>query len=78
MQDELLNEMGHPVSPLSLISNAAMTRILHSVDKVVLGNRWLWKAIGIQPKFQYMVDSFEKKYFPAFIFSSLSNDVSGV
>ncbi|KAI7731273.1 hypothetical protein M8C21_002549, partial [Ambrosia artemisiifolia] len=30
-------------------------KILYTVDKVLLGNRWLRKATGIQPKFPYVV-----------------------
>lgn len=58
---ELLDEMGHPGIPLSVISKAAEMQLLYTVDKVILGNRWLRKATGIQPKFPYMVDSFEKR-----------------
>ncbi|KAK4571436.1 hypothetical protein RGQ29_030027 [Quercus rubra] len=58
---ELLDEMGHPGIPLSVISKAAEMQLLYAVDKVILGNRWLRRATGIQPKFPYMVDSFEKR-----------------
>ncbi|KAK9292065.1 hypothetical protein L1049_020019 [Liquidambar formosana] len=58
---EVLDEMGHPVIPLSVISKAAEMQLLYAVDKVLLGNRWLRKATGIQPRFPYMVDSFEKR-----------------
>ncbi|KAG2709781.1 hypothetical protein I3760_05G257600 [Carya illinoinensis] len=58
---ELLDEMGNPGIPLSVISKAAEMQLLYAVDKVILGNRWLRKATGIQPKFPYMVDSFEKR-----------------
>lgn len=54
--------MGHPGIPLSVISKAAEMQLLYAVDKVILGNRWLRRATGIQPKFPYMVDSFEKRY----------------
>lgn len=54
--------MGNPGIPLSVISKAAEMQLLYAVDKVILGNRWLRKATGIQPKFPYMVDSFEKRY----------------
>ncbi|KAH1151854.1 hypothetical protein GYH30_045385 [Glycine max] len=58
---ELLDEMGHPSIPLSVISKAAGLQFQYTVDKVLLGNRWLRKATGIQPKFPYMVDSFERR-----------------
>ncbi|XP_041010820.1 uncharacterized protein LOC121254741 [Juglans microcarpa x Juglans regia] len=58
---ELLDEMGNPGIPLSVISKAAEMQLLYAVDKVILGNRWLRKAAGIQPKFPYIVDSFEKR-----------------
>ncbi|XP_057422599.1 uncharacterized protein LOC130716635 isoform X2 [Lotus japonicus] len=57
---ELLDEMGHPSIPLSVISKAAELQFHYTVDKVLLGNRWLRKATRIQPKFPYMVDSFER------------------
>ncbi|KAL3653570.1 hypothetical protein CASFOL_003251 [Castilleja foliolosa] len=56
---EVLNEVGG--IPLSIISKAAEIQLSYAVDKVLLGNRWLRKATGIQPKFPYMVDSFERK-----------------
>uniref|UniRef100_A0A2P2KRJ2 Uncharacterized protein MANES_06G153500 n=1 Tax=Rhizophora mucronata TaxID=61149 RepID=A0A2P2KRJ2_RHIMU len=58
---EVLDEIGHPGIPLSVISKAAEIQLLYAVDKVLLGNRWLRKATGIQPKFPYMVDSFERR-----------------
>ncbi|ESW24136.1 hypothetical protein PHAVU_004G105900 [Phaseolus vulgaris] len=58
---ELLDEMGHPSIPLSVISKAAELQFHYTVDKVFLGNRWLRKATGIQPKFPYLVDSFERR-----------------
>lgn len=61
--EDLLDEMGNPGIPLSVISKAAEMQLLYAVDKVILGNKWLRKATGIQPKFPYMVDSFEKRYF---------------
>lgn len=57
----MLEEMGNPGIPLSVISKAAELQLLYAVDKVLLGNRWLRKATGIQPKFPYVVDSFEKR-----------------
>ncbi|KAK8921418.1 hypothetical protein KSP39_PZI020912 [Platanthera zijinensis] len=58
---ELLDEMGHPEVPLSIISKAAEVQFLAVVDKVLLGNKWLRKATGIQPKLPYPVDSFEER-----------------
>lgn len=59
---EVLDEMGHSSIPLSIISKAAEIQLLDVVDKVLLGNKWLRKATGIQPKFPYMVDSFEERF----------------
>ncbi|KAL6508414.1 hypothetical protein OROHE_021956 [Orobanche hederae] len=56
---EVLDEMGSGI-PLSIISKAAEIQLLYAVDKVLLGNRWLRKATRIQPKFPYMIDSFER------------------
>ncbi|XP_043715026.1 uncharacterized protein LOC122663397 isoform X2 [Telopea speciosissima] len=64
---EMLDEMGHPGIPLSVISKAAEMQLLYTVDKVLLGNRWLRKATGIQPKFPYMVDSFEERSAASFL-----------
>ncbi|KAJ4951884.1 hypothetical protein NE237_028716 [Protea cynaroides] len=64
---EMLDEMGHPGIPLSVISKAAEMQLLYAVDKVLLGNRWLRKATGIQPKFPYMVDSFEERSAASFL-----------
>ncbi|RAL54227.1 hypothetical protein DM860_018207 [Cuscuta australis] len=58
---EAMEEVDLPEIPWSVISKAAEIPLLHAVDKAVLGNRWLRKAIGIQPKFPYMVDSFERR-----------------
>ncbi|KAA0042591.1 hypothetical protein IC582_022552 [Cucumis melo] len=58
---EVMDEMGNPGIPLSVISKVAEMQLLYTVDKVILGNRWLRKAVGIQPKFPYMVDSFERR-----------------
>ncbi|CAN4085825.1 unnamed protein product [Withania somnifera] len=63
---DALDEVGQPAIPLSVISKAAEIQLLHAVDKVLLGNRWLRKATGIQPKFPYMVDSFEKRSAASF------------
>ena len=63
---EVLDEVGHPGIPLSVISKAAEMQLLYAVDRVLLGNRWLRKATGIQPKFPYMVDSFEKRSAASF------------
>ncbi|XP_010261382.1 PREDICTED: uncharacterized protein LOC104600228 isoform X1 [Nelumbo nucifera] len=74
---EVLDEMGHPGIPLSVISKAAEMQLLHTVDKVLLGNRWLRKATGIQPKFPYMVDSFEERSAASFLKAAESaNSVS--
>ncbi|XP_061337326.1 uncharacterized protein LOC133284339 [Gastrolobium bilobum] len=64
---EVLDEMGHPSIPLSVISKAAELQLHYTVDKVLLGNRWLRKATGIQPKFPYMVDSFERRSEASFL-----------
>ncbi|KAK6155639.1 hypothetical protein DH2020_009887 [Rehmannia glutinosa] len=64
---EVLDEMGHPGIPLSVISKAAEIQLLYAVDRILLGNRWLRKATGIQPKFPYMVDSFERKSAASFL-----------
>ncbi|KAJ4823715.1 hypothetical protein Tsubulata_032133 [Turnera subulata] len=58
---EALNEMGHSAVPWNVISKAAEIELLYAVDRVLLGNRWMRKAVGIQPKFPYVVDSFEKR-----------------
>ncbi|KAJ0962922.1 hypothetical protein J5N97_028044 [Dioscorea zingiberensis] len=58
---EVLDEMGHSGIPLSVISKAAEIQFLDVVDKVLLGNKWLRKATGIQPKFPYLVESFEER-----------------
>lgn len=78
---ELLDEMGHPSIPLSVISKAAELQFHYTVDKVFLGNRWLRKATGIQPKFPYMVDSFERRSEASFLRATESSsclDNSGV
>lgn len=58
----MMDEMGQYGIPLSVISKAAQIQLLDVVDKVLLGNRWLRKATGIQPKFPYLVDSFEERF----------------
>ncbi|CAH9140905.1 unnamed protein product [Cuscuta epithymum] len=63
---EVIDEIGLPEIPLSVISKAAENQLLDAVDKVLLGNRWLRKAIGVQPKFPYMVDSFERRSISSF------------
>ncbi|ONK67018.1 uncharacterized protein A4U43_C06F14680 [Asparagus officinalis] len=63
---EVLDELGHTGIPLSVISKAAEIQLLDVADKVLLGNRWLRKATGIQPKFPYLVDSFENRSTAAF------------
>lgn len=62
----MMNEKGNPGIPLSVISKAAEIQLLYAVDRVLVGNRWIRKAIGVQPKFPYVVDSFEKRYFLTF------------
>ncbi|KAL4363159.1 hypothetical protein GQ457_04G013290 [Hibiscus cannabinus] len=69
---EVMDEVGHPAIPLSVISKAAEIQLLYVVDKVLLGNRWLRKATGIQPKFPYMVDSFERRSAASFLRASES------
>lgn len=59
---EVMDEIGNPGIPLSVISKAAEMQLHYTVDKVILGNRWLRKATGIQPKFPYMIDTFERRY----------------
>ncbi|GER34358.1 Tic22-like family protein, partial [Striga asiatica] len=51
---EVLDEVGYPTIPLSIISKAVEIQLMYAVDKMMR------KATGIQPKFQYMVDSFER------------------
>ncbi|XP_039143418.1 uncharacterized protein LOC120280607 [Dioscorea cayenensis subsp. rotundata] len=79
---EVLDEMGHSSIPLSIISKAAEIQLLDVVDKVLLGNKWLRKATGIQPKFPYMVDSFEERsaasLAKAALSTSSSNNSEGV
>ncbi|XP_068660241.1 uncharacterized protein [Aristolochia californica] len=58
---EVLDEMGQPGIPFSVISKAAQVQLLDAVDRVLLGNRWLRKATRIQPIFPYVVDSFEER-----------------
>ncbi|KAL7146247.1 hypothetical protein ABFS83_06G027800 [Erythranthe nasuta] len=70
---EVLDEIGHPGIPLSVISKAAEIQLLYAVDRVILGNRWLRKATGIQPKFPYLVDSFERKSAASFLRAKTSN-----
>ncbi|XP_027110201.1 uncharacterized protein [Coffea arabica] len=72
---EVIDEMGNPGIPLSVISKAAEIQLLHAVDKVFLGNRWLRKATGIQPKFPYIVDSFEKRSTASFLRASKSSNL---
>lgn len=63
---EVLDELGHSGIPLGVISKAAEIQLLDVVDKVLLGNKWLRKATGIQPKFPYLVDSFENRSTASF------------
>ncbi|KAL3652413.1 hypothetical protein CASFOL_002094 [Castilleja foliolosa] len=68
---EALHEVSEDMSlsdiPLNLLSKLAQNEVLYAVDKVLLGNRWLRKAIGIQPKFPYVVDSFKRKSAASFL-----------
>ncbi|CAI9092314.1 OLC1v1027514C2 [Oldenlandia corymbosa var. corymbosa] len=64
---EVMDEVGNPGIPLSVLSKAAELQLLHAVDKVLLGNRWLRKVTGIQPKFPYVVDSFERRSATSFL-----------
>ncbi|KAI0496787.1 hypothetical protein KFK09_023111 [Dendrobium nobile] len=70
---ELLDEMGHPGVPLSIMSKAAEIQLLDVVDKALLGNKWLRKVTGIQPKLPYLVDSFEER-----MMKSDENDINKV
>ncbi|XP_040376087.1 uncharacterized protein LOC102721964 isoform X2 [Oryza brachyantha] len=58
---ELMNEIGPVGIPLSIVTKAAEIQFLDVVDKMLLGNKWLRKATGIQPQFPYVVDSFEER-----------------
>ncbi|XP_050385036.1 uncharacterized protein LOC126801658 [Argentina anserina] len=69
---EVMDEIGNPGIPLSVISKAAEMQLHYTVDKVILGNRWLRKATGIQPKFPYMVDTFERRSVASFLRASES------
>ncbi|KAM2384639.1 hypothetical protein ACFXTH_042039 [Malus domestica] len=69
---EVMDEIGNSGIPLSVISKAAEMQLLYAVDKVLLGNRWLRKATGIQPKFPYMVDTFERRSAASFLRASQS------
>ncbi|VAH74808.1 unnamed protein product [Triticum turgidum subsp. durum] len=58
---ELMNEIGPAGIPLSVVTKAAEIQCLDVVDKLLLGNKWLRRATGIQPHFPYVVDSFEER-----------------
>lgn len=59
---ELMEEIGQAGVPLnSIISKAAEIYLYDAVDRVLLGNRWIRKATGIQPKIPFKVDSFEER-----------------
>ncbi|KAF8643663.1 hypothetical protein HU200_066720 [Digitaria exilis] len=58
---ELMNEIGPTGIPLNVVTKAAEIQLFDVVDRVLLGNKWLRKAAGIQPKFPYVVDSFEER-----------------
>ncbi|XP_017237293.1 uncharacterized protein LOC108210488 [Daucus carota subsp. sativus] len=70
---EVMDEIGPVDIPLSVISKAAEIQLLYNVDKVLLGNRWMRKATGIQPKFPYLVDSFERRTEASFLRASESS-----
>ncbi|GLJ37392.1 hypothetical protein SUGI_0758850 [Cryptomeria japonica] len=59
--DELLEELAQDGIPFSIISKAAEVHLYDVADRLILGNRWIRKATGIQPKFPFMVDSFEER-----------------
>lgn len=61
---EVLEEVGLPEIPWNTLSKVAGLELHYALDNVLLGNRWLRKVIGIQPKIPYMVDSFEKRFVP--------------
>ncbi|XP_008797550.2 uncharacterized protein LOC103712700 [Phoenix dactylifera] len=69
---EVLDELGHSGIPLSVISKAAEIQLLDVADKILLGNKWLRKATGIQPKFPYMVDTFEERSAASFSKATVS------
>jgi len=52
---ELMKEIGPAGIP------AAEIQFLDVVDRLLLGNKWLRRAAGIQPHFPYVVDSFEER-----------------
>uniref|UniRef100_A0ACD5VC47 Uncharacterized protein n=1 Tax=Avena sativa TaxID=4498 RepID=A0ACD5VC47_AVESA len=58
---ELMNEIGPAGIPLNVVTKAAEIQFLDVVDKLLLGNKWLRRATGIQPHFPYVVDSFEER-----------------
>ncbi|KAL3521573.1 hypothetical protein ACH5RR_019722 [Cinchona calisaya] len=74
---EVIDEMGRPGIPLNVLSKAAEIQLLYAVDNVLLGNRWLRKATGIQPKFPYVVDSFEKRSTASFLRACKSSNLIG-
>lgn len=57
-----MDEMGNSGVPLSVLSKIAEIDFHDVVDKVLLGNKWLRKATGIEPKIPYVVESFEERY----------------
>lgn len=76
--NEIVNDMVEDMSfddiPWNLVSKAAENKLLDVADKVLLGNKWLRKATGIQPKFPYLVDSFEERSASAFAKDTLARD----
>lgn len=57
-----MKEIGPAGIPLSIVTKAAEIQFLDVVDRLLLGNKWLRRAAGIQPHFPYVVDSFEERY----------------
>ncbi|KAH9309250.1 hypothetical protein KI387_037161, partial [Taxus chinensis] len=59
--EELLEEIGQAgISLTSVISKISEVYLYDVADRLILGNRWIRKATRIQPKFPFMVDSFEE------------------
>ncbi|KAL8137202.1 hypothetical protein V2J09_003203 [Rumex salicifolius] len=71
---ELLDEVGYPEIPFSVITKAAEVQLMYAVDRLLLGNKWLRKATGIQPKVPYMVDSFQKRSAASLLRASEASD----
>ncbi|KAJ3694578.1 hypothetical protein LUZ60_010058 [Juncus effusus] len=73
---ELMDEMGQSGIPLSVLSKAAEIEICDFADKILLGNKWVRKALLLQPKFPYLVDSFEER--SAASFNKAATSTSGI